>query len=758
MLDAIRRLLIANHGERIYSSRSQHRVMLLCIPVIEMLFGAGVSAQVSVSAARSIVEIEAKQQRRQGDLLIADGDVDVRFQNMRLRADYLEYSMAAKEALVRGHVQFDYLSQHLEADSARYNVQSDRGTFVHVRGTIQTPHHPNPNVLLSPNPLHFEAEEVTRLNENTYQFRDVWLTGCLPDRPTWKFYASHATLKLERRVALINTNFRLFRVPLFYAPYASLPVARRVRQSGFLAPELANTSKKGFQIGDSYYWAPNDWTDAELGAQLFSKRGWSQRADFRARPRESTRMEYHYFGVTDRLGQGGHQSRFHLDTAMPSGWRAVADLNELSSLVFRLAFATTFDEATVSEVHAAAFVNNNFRGFSLGFSFLKYKEFLSAKPETAIVLRRAPGVRLSSVEQAPWRRLPVYFGFEVFADAVHREDPNFTTAALVQRSELAPRVAIPLHWGPWLGVTPTFLVRTTRYGSQMAGGTVVGSPLQRNTAELTVDIRPSSFARVWERPTAKWKHLVEPAIVYRNVNGVNDFGRFIRFDEKDTLTDTNELEYSLTQRLYRRAGQRQASEIISWRVAQKYYFDPTFGGALIPGQRNVFQALNSITPFAFANTARRFSPLVSELRVAPAGRYDMEFHTDYDPVRGKVTALGTLLNLHPYRQSFFNVAHFTVRSDPILQPRENQIRALAGWGQMNRRGWNSAFAISYNARQHFFQYQVFQASYNGNCCGISFEFRRLALGPVLSDNQFRVALLIANIGTFGTLRRQERLF
>ncbi len=51
-----------------------------------------------------------------------------------------------------------------------------------------------------------------------------------------------------------------------------------------------------------------------------------------------------------------------------------------------------------------------------------------------------------------------------------------------------------------------------------------------------------------------------------------------------------------------------------------------------------------------------------------------------------------------------------------------------------------------------------QAAYNGNCCGISFEFRRLALGPVRSENQFRVGFLLANVGTFGTLRRQEKLF
>ncbi len=33
-----------------------------------------------------------------------------------------------------------------------------------------------------------------------------------------------------------------------------------------------------------------------------------------------------------------------------------------------------------------------------------------------------------------------------------------------------------------------------------------------------------------------------------------------------------------------------------------------------------------------------------------------------------------------------------------------------------------------------------------------------ALGPVRTENQFRVAFIIANIGTFGNLRRQEKIF
>jgi len=56
------------------------------------------------------------------------------------------------------------------------------------------------------------------------------------------------------------------------------------------------------------------------------------------------------------------------------------------------------------------------------------------------------------------------------------------------------------------------------------------------------------------------------------------------------------------------------------------------------------------------------------------------------------------------------------------------------------------------------QNQLAQVSYNGSCCGIAFEYRRLALGTIRTENQFRLALIIANIGTFGNLRRQEKIF
>ena len=711
------------------------------------------------------MQLEADQQRKEGDRYFADGNVQVRHENRLLRADHAEYDESTGDLQLRGHVQFDSETQHVEAEQARYDVKRSSGTFSSARGTIQMPRQPNAAVLLSSNPLYFEAEEVQRLDERTYQFRSVWLTICLPERPLWKFFAPQATLHVDRRVALVNANFRLLRIPLFYTPYASLPAGPRLRQSGFTIPDIANTTNKGLVLGESFYWAPLDWMDVELGAELYSRRGWSQSVDLRARPSETSSVLYRYFGVRDRglpgpagrgVSQSGHQSRFFAESALPQGWRAVVDINELTSLNFRLAWAATYSGATVSELTSTGFMTNNFRGFSLNFSALNYRDYLTSQPGDTVLLRKTPEARFSSVEQQPWKRWPVYLSFDAFTGANHRSDPVREIPAAVERSEVAPRVTVPLHWGPWLGITTSATGRATHYGARLDQGAVSDQNLVRTTAEFTVQIQTPAVERTWGTSGTRWKHALEPEITYNYVTGVDDFSRFIRFDQGDTLSNTHDVEFGVIQRLFRKPATGSAEQFAYWRVAQKHYLDPTFGGALVPGQRNVFAALSSVTPFAFADGPRRWSPIVSDFKITPGGRYDFGVLGNFDPVNGHMTALGTVANIYPYRNSFLTLSHFNVRT--ALQPKFDQLGMRAGWGQMNRKGLNFVTAMAYDVRQQYLQYQAFQASYNGSCCGISFEYRRLALGPVRTENQFRVALLIANFGTFGTLRRQESLF
>ena len=95
--------------------------------------------------------------------------------------------------------------------------------------------------------------------------------------------------------------------------------------------------------------------------------------------------------------QGGHTMQFNLAAQLQDGWRAVADLNQLSSLTFQLAFAPTFGQAVNSEVRNAAFLTNNFRGFSVDFAGTSYKNFVNAQPQVSADVRSAPEARFLSL-------------------------------------------------------------------------------------------------------------------------------------------------------------------------------------------------------------------------------------------------------------------------------------------------------------------------------------------------------------------------
>jgi LPS-assembly protein len=750
------------------------RTARLCLPLLLLL--ACASALLAQQApphppSGAVAEITARgPQKRVGNLYLAEDDVDVTYGGMRLRADHVEYDDSTSQAVARGHVKFDFENQHLEGDEASYNVASGKGTFKNVRGFLKVERRPNPRLLVSRNPLYFEAQEVDRLSEDLYIVKHAWITICDPVKPTWQFYTPKAKITVQKKVAMVNSNFRVYRVPLVWLPYATTPAGEHIRQSGFLLPLIGNSTQKGFSFGDAFYWAPRTWFDTTLGFDYFSRRGTAQRGEVRARPFENTTIQYDYFGVIDRglpqasgppINQGGHQQTLEVQSLWNHGWRFVADVNELSSLTFRLAFSDTYGEAINSEIPSSIFLTNNFNGFSFNVATISDRSYLELSPPNTVFLRSAPEARFSSVERAPWQSLPVYLSFESFVGSVHRDDQFLDTPSFVARTEISPKITIPLHFRDLFGITASAAFRSTYYGDSLNSFSVLtGQSITRNTGEFALEFRPATLERIYGQPHARhrYKHTFEPFATYRYVTGVHDFADFIRFDSNATLTDTNEFEYGIMQHLFVKSGDDQPVDFLSWRIVQKHYFDPTFGGALAPGQRNVFDALDSLTPFAFASTARNWSPIVSDVKLTPGGPYDAEQILEYDPQLQKVTTIGTLLKLKPRGQFSFTVAHFRLQGDPIVQPLSQQIRAILGYGDITRKGFNASGGVSYDILTGTSQNEFAQVGYNGGCCGLSFEYRRINLGTVRTENQFRVAFILANLGSFGNLRRQERIY
>ncbi len=83
----------------------------------------------------------------------------------------------------------------------------------------------------------------------------------------------------------------------------------------------------------------------------------------------------------------------------------------------------------------------------------------------------------------------------------------------------------------------------------------------------------------------------------------------------DILANTNQVEFSLTNRLLTKDKNGTVYDFLTWQLRYDRYFDPTFGGAVIAGQRNVIAPEIDLDGFAFLDGPRHYSPVSSVLRV-----------------------------------------------------------------------------------------------------------------------------------------------
>jgi len=341
---------------------------------------------------------------------------------------------------------------------------------------------------------------------------------------------------------------------------------------------------------------------------------------------------------------------------------------------------------------------------------------------------------------------------------MQRTEPEFTGNQIIERVNVEPRITTAFHWAG-ISLTPSFTLHETHYSGQFANDRVQSAGLLRTAPEVNVELALPPLERIFKMHNflgEKLKHVIETRASFRAVSGVKDFAQIVRFDEIDILNNTREAEIDVTNRFYVKKANGEVNEIVTWDLKQRRYFDPTFGGALIAGERNVFLSTIDVTPYAFVDTPRNYSPLVSTLRLSPDYRYSVEWRADYDPLRGSIIDSGLNANAR-WRKYFFSMGQFSVQGVPSQPIRSNQFSGTVAYGNDNRSGFNVAFQSNYDYKNASLLYTNTQVGYNTDCCGFNVQLRTINIG-VRNETQFRVAFVIANIGSFGTLKRQERIW
>ena len=770
------------------------------------------------------VNICAVTQEKDGPIFKLHVRSKISYHDFILWADEVTYDSNSGDAKLEGHVVVDGgpNDEHIEASRAEYNIRNQTGQFHNVVGTIGLQKPLRHVILTSTNPFAFTGKLVEKNGPDHYIVHDGTVTSCELPHPKWQFNAHRVVMELGHNAVIYRSTFRIRGVPVLFLPIATHPLQKQPRQSGFLIPNLGRSSTKGTILGDSFYWAINRSMDVTVGAQYFSQRGWAQHGAFRARPSEKSYLDLTFFGVADRgigtprVSQGGQEVRLKGEARFGDNFRSVANIDYLSSFVFRLAFNEVFTQTVSSEVISNIFLTKTSPGYFYNAAIRRYENFESTDNADRIAILHAPTFEYSSVDRQVGKS-PFFLTFDLAAEALSRSEPTFRTAPLVGRFDFAPTISLPFLFRGW-SLRPELGVRDTFYTQRLlpSGGVGIASndPTNRRAIDASIELRPPSLERVFDRSFFghKIKHVVEPQVTYRRVVGVDNFANILRFDERDILSNTNEVEYRVVNRLYAKQsldssqncdtvreifspdplssasgdsippdsqllGKNEvaetapcpsgpaAHELISWELGQKYFLDPSFGGALVDGRRNMFTTTADLTGIAFLTSPRHLSPLISRLRIAPRPRVDAEWDLDYDFKSSRISSSTAMVNYHIGLISFggsdvfLRVPGEILVSNNISSPLHfHQYRIMLGYGTPNKRGLSGAGAVGFDADVGFLQYGALQSSYNWDCCGISMEYRRFALGAVRNENQYRFSFSLSNIGSFGNMKRQERLY
>ena len=208
----------------------------------------------------------------------------------------------------------------------------------------------------------------------------------------------------------------------------------------------------------------------------------------------------------------------------------------------------------------------------------------------------------------------------------------------------------------------------------------------------------------------------------------------------------------------------QSYEILTVKVAQKYFFDRNFGGALVDGRRNQFYPINTLSGFTFGGRARNFSPVNVAVRYRPLssvyGDLRMDLSNDDGFVRNVTVGGGVRTNKLSVSANYYLSRQ--IKLDPNgFEPGTfpgDQVSTTVQLGD-DLRGWYGGARISYDFTNRFTSdTEISQGrlmnsrsyfGYSWDCCGVQFNYNTFKAG-LRSESAWSFTFNLAGLGSYGT--------
>lgn len=736
-----------------------------------------------------------------------EGNVDVRYGIYRMQAEKIIIYEAETKMVATGNVIFDQGDdQRITGVTAIWNYKTKNGTFEDSTGfTNQT----DDGTI-----LYFRAEKVEKIGPNEINVTNAEFTACDEATPKWSFSAKRAKITLNDKVKLRGAKFKVKGIPLLQSPYASISIRKDDRKSGFLTPSFGYSGLKGFKLSGAYFQTLGKSADVTFRGDIFSNRGFGYGADVRTRANSRSYFDFGFYAVKDRIfgpsagpanpDQGGSTVYAQGVHFFPNGFTASSDVRITSNLAFRQVFTDGIQQIISPIEMSQAFINKSWNNYTL--NLLARSQVISI-PNVRIKTSNLPSINFEKRPSMVRFLKPVYFSFKTSLEGVSRREEvddrglyfqqtgsNPTvTPALGQRFDIYPQLTLPINT-KYLNITASASARVTYYSNSFDDmRRVVGRDVIRKYGEFSLDLRPVALARNFygKNREFKFRHVIEPFLTYRLVKGVDNFERVIRFDHIDTVANTNEFEFGVTNRIYtRRYGEAvtaeaqeilrdkpanekeglsvQPYELFTITVRGKYFFDPNFGGALTPGRRNQVEPITALSFYTFGGVPRRWAPLNIDATYKPRKTLYVNARIDLgvngDGMRALSASVAYDTKLLKFAQTFYYTRAVTLM--PSLFQNANAEGNEAG--TLRGAQWSPSIFIGnrdrgfYGGASLFYDFEsrraanltplissLYTVGYAYDCCSLSLQYYRFNLGA-RQENRFIFSFRLNGIGTIGT--------
>lgn len=696
---------------------------------------------------------------------ILQPDVTIEYQDIKMHADKATINFKTKDVTAQGHVVITQGPTQLSGDQAIFNLDTKTGTFFHARGSMEPA-------------MYFTGDKLEKISEETYRLTNGVLTSCDLDSPSWSIHVRSATITVDNYAHLHDLNFRVHRLPIFWAPWLIWPT-KKDRSQGFLIPRLffwhvptptKTISSERLELG--YFIPFGESIDATVYADLDTQGYNGVGVDFRYLPTPNVKLgELNAYTVHD---PETHKIQWkysyqHSQENLPGGFRGVVDLEDFSDLDFWRKFDRDPRLLTLSQIYSSAYLTKNTPIFS--FNILSDRRDIilgHTDPNdlnSPILKQRFEELPALQFQMYPNRvgNTPLYFSMESSLSHLVTNGLLNGPSANYYRGDIFPTFSLQIPSPPWFSVKPQISVRETYYTSSLsptatsntlAQQTAVDQGLNRFYAQGQVQFVGPSFSKIFDDQIGdftRFKHVIEPRVTYvYTTNVTSEESRVIPFDTVDTPflpVVPNSLSYSLTQRLIGKAkGDGSSREVLSFTLSQSVSLSKPFTnatGGSIPG--------TTVLP-----GNNKFTPLVASLHVNPYQTLTFDASTTIDNVSHQVDQTSVAANLSGTGKnadkylSFSWFSSFTQPGQPAGSG-SSQIRLNTGSSLLKDK-LRADIQLNYDAKQGTFLDQHYLIGANASCYGIAVEYRRyLVYDPLPKpSSSYGLSVTLKNVGTLGT--------